>query len=199
MKFWFIQSWLSVFACLTTVWAQTSPPATAESPGPKSKKDTKSIYAIEKLVIEPADMGIEAQKTIDGMVINLKSPVKVIANDKEQSSLVMSSEFRDKNQRFAVHGMHSWLSVSYKITDENDKQVTLWLMEFDNVEHAKKFGGAQLGVKNGEEDNRDTEFKGEVFYQYTHNTMLLKITWSDAKTPGVDKIVSAYKARLLTF
>ena len=52
-------------------------------------------------------------------------PVKVIANDKEQSSLVMSSEFREKNHRFAALGMHSWLSVTYKITEENNKKVTV--------------------------------------------------------------------------
>ncbi|MSR64936.1 MAG: hypothetical protein EXS18_04045 [Verrucomicrobiae bacterium] len=199
MKFWFKQSWLSAILVVSSAWAEADQPARPVSSTEKDNKETQSYYAIEKLVVEPGDFGIAVQKTIDGMVINVKSPVKVVANGKEQSSLAMSSEFRDKNQRFAVFGMHSWLSVTYKITEESNKLVTLWLMEFDSAAQAKQFGSAQIGVKSSGDEKQDTEFKGEVFYQFVHNTMLLKVTWADPKTTGVDKIVSAYKARLMAF
>lgn len=196
MKSWLIRSGFLFLALSSALWAQSSPPASATD---KSKKDTKSYYAIEKLALEPADLGLDAVKTIDGMVINVKNPAKVIANDHEQSVIVMSSEFREKNQRFAGLGMHSWLSVSYKITEENNKVVTLWIMEFDSPEHAKRFGGVQPSDKDDGDDNRDAEFKGSVFYQYIHNALMLKITWVEPKTPAVDKVLTAYKARIMAY
>src|SRR5262245_45523003 len=97
------------FLDLGVLRAQTNAPAPAAPEEDKNKK----LYAIEKLVVDPKDMGLEAQRTIDGMVINTKSPVKIVANDVEQASMVMSSQFREKNLGYAARGMHSWMTVTY--------------------------------------------------------------------------------------
>jgi hypothetical protein len=174
--------------------AQTNTPAAASSDD-KNKK----VYALEKLVLEPQELGLEAQRTIDGMVINTKSPVKVVANDAEQSSMVMSSEFRDKNLRYAARGMHSWMTVTYKLTDEDNKLVTVYVMEFESNKHARLSGlGIVSNTKDGEPDQKDEEFKGSLFYSYLRGPILLKVTWSDTKSPGVERIIDAYKTRLLT-
>jgi hypothetical protein len=160
-----------------------------------TNKDSKVYYALEKLIVEPQEIGLDAKRTIDGMVINLKSPVKIIANDNEMR--VTSSQFRDKNLRFAGLGMHSWMSVTYKISEENEKAVTLYVMEFESTKLAKRFVIGETRVGKEEDEDKEFELKGSIFYQFLHGPILLKVTWPEPKTAGIDRIIAAYKAKML--
>src|ERR1041385_846564 len=107
MKTWIIAG-LGLALCFPyALSAQTNASGTSAS----DSDNKKSIYALEKLIVEPQEMGLDAQRTIEGMVINVKNPVKVIANDNPMP--VTSSEFREKNLSFAMRGMRSWMSVTY--------------------------------------------------------------------------------------
>lgn len=174
--------------------AQTNAPPLEKT----KKEDGKHYIALETLVMDPKEIGLDAERTIDGMVINTKTPVKVIANDKEQTNLVASSGFYEKNRRFAALGMHSWMSVTYKITEENDKRVTLYVMEFDSAKHARRFCMGESMSKDIEDD-KDLELKGSLFYQYLRGSILLKVTWSEPKTDGIDKLIAAYKSKMISF
>lgn len=163
-------------------------------------KDGKAWYALEALIVEPEEMGLKAEKTIEGMVINVKNPVKVMANNHQQSTLVMSTEFRKTNLKFAALGMHSWVNVSYKLTEENNKRVTLYLMEFQGPKQARAYWKGSNPFSDAEEDGKsDLESKGGISYSYLHGPILLRINWTDEKTAGIQTIIEAYKTRLMSF
>ena len=189
---------------LAVVVAQVIPLcAEEEAAGPRVErrdKDGKARYALEALIVEPEEMGLEAVRTIEGMVVNVKNPAKIVANNQEQSPLVMSTASRNMNLKFATLGMHSWLNVSYQITDENNKRVTLYLMEFQGPKQARLFWkGSNPLTEADEEGKTDLESKGGLSYAYLHGPVLLKINWTDEKTDGVRKIIEAYKTRLMSF
>lgn len=200
MRPWIIWSTGIAIVCQGLVSAQTNSTSSSATKKGKDQPDGKSYYALEKLVLEPEDIGLDAKRTIDGMVINVKSPVKVIANNNEQSYLVTSTEFHDKNLKFAAMGMHSWMSLTYKITEEKDKRVTLTVMEFHDAKSASRFWtGGSRSEKDEEGTTQDQELKGSLFYRLLHGPILLNIDWDEPKTPGVDHIISSYKAKLMTF
>ena len=192
MKAWIIAGLGLLLGCAEDLRAQTN---AAPGTSTATTEPKKMIYAIEKLVVEPQEIGLDAERTIEGMVINVESPVKILANDNPMP--VTSSEFREKNLKFGSYGMHSWMSITYKITEENDKRVTLYLMEFKTAKDARKFWiGGDSSSKDLEED-KQLELKGSLFYQLLHGPILLKVTWPEPKTPGVEKIIATYKSKLL--
>jgi hypothetical protein len=184
-----------VLGATSIAFAQTS----ASTSATPNKEDGKSRFALETLVIEPQEVGLDAQRTIEGLVINLKNPVKVIANDKEQSALVMSTEFRDKNLKFAAYGMHSWMNVTYEIIEEDRKQVAVYLMEFESPKHARKFFGGSSSSEETPDAATDLELRGSIFYHYLRGQFVLKANWTEPKTDGIERILAAYKAKLLTY
>lgn len=152
---------------------------------------------LESLVVEPSELGMDAERVIEGLVVNVKQPSRVIANNHEQDYLVTSSEFRNTNLRFASHGMRSWMNVSYKITDEN-KRVYVFILEFEDRKQARKYMG--LGTaEEGEnaEAQKILERKSSISYTLLQGPILLKATWVEPRTAGIDTLLTAYRAKLL--
>lgn len=155
------------------------------------------LFSIEALIMEPADMGVDAKRSVDGMVINVKSPVKVIANDNVYPAA--SSGFQEKNREHAAMGIHSWLSVSYKL-EEAGKRVTVYVFEFEDAEKARRIWTQRMGLPQFEEDpTRDLELKGSLFYKFLRGSVMLSIEWAEPKPSSADRIITAYKSKLLSF
>lgn len=152
---------------------------------------------LESLVVEPTEMGMDAERVIEGLVVNVKQPTRVIANNHEQDYLVTSSEFRNTNLRFASHGMRSWMNVSYKISDEN-KRVYVFILEFEDREQARKYMGLAT-AEDGEnaEPQKIVERKSSISYTLLQGSILLKATWVEPRTAGIDTLLTAYRAKLL--